>query len=163
MAESDAPIDVDMLVHEHAEDADDVQDVSTSDVELIAASANEANGDIDPDSTTTRFEPPSIPSQQVSSVPFSNLGEALHEKAVKRNGLAVIVPPAQNRWEYKVFREDETVIEILEEYDDAGFVEYLVVFSDGSEDVVSLKSLFFQPTYSSTHATSATSAVTVTY
>lgn len=147
MAESDAPIDVDMLVHEHVEDADDAQGVSILDVEPDAASADGAKGDVDADSTTMQFDPPSIPSQEDSSVPFSDLGELLHEKAVKRNGLAVIVPPAQNRWEYKVFEEDEKVVEILEEYDDAGFVEYLVVFADGSEDIVSLEYPIFKSTY----------------
>lgn len=141
MADADASIDADIVAYEHVEDADNAQDGSASNVELITASANGANGTIYPDSTTMQFDPPSIPSQEDSSIPFSALGQVLHEKAVKRNGLAVIVPPAQNRWEYKVFQEDDKVDEILEEYDDAGCVEYLVLFSDGSEDVVSI--LFF--------------------
>lgn len=152
MADADASIDVDMLAHERVEDGVEAQVGSTS--ELIAASANGANGDIDLDSATLQFNPPLIPSHEDSLVPFSALGQVLHEKAVKRNGLAVIVPPAQNRWEYKVFREDDKVDEILEEYDDAGCVEYLVLFSDGSEDVVSL-------TCFSTLATSATFTLTV--
>ncbi|CAF9932273.1 MAG: hypothetical protein ALECFALPRED_005254 [Alectoria fallacina] len=130
-----------MLAHERVEDGVEAQVVSASDVELIAASANGANGDIDLDSSTLQFNPPLIPSHEDSLVPFSALGQVLHEKAVKRNGLAVIVPPAQNRWEYKVFREDDKVDEILEEYDDAGCVEYLVLFSDGSEDVISFGAL----------------------
>lgn len=136
MLAQSASVDVEMRAHDNVEDADDAQGGSTSEVELIVASADRANGEIDPDSMTMRFDPPSISSQE-GSVPFSALGEVLHEKAVKKNGLAVIVPPVQNRWEYKVFKDEEEVDEILEEYDDAGFVEYLVLFADGSEDVVS--------------------------
>lgn len=151
MADADASIDVEMLVHERAEDADDAQGGSASDVEIIVASAKHDNG---PDATIMQFDQPIIISQEDSSVfHFSALGEALHEEAVKRNGLAVIVPPAQNRWEYKVFQENDEVDEILEEYDDAGFIEYLVLFWDGSEDVVSL---LFRLISSSTHATSPT-------
>ncbi len=149
MADADASIDVDMLAHEPVEDADDVEMLAhepvedaddaqcgtTSDVELIAASANGANRDIDPNSITKKFDRPFIPAQKD---PLSALGEVFYEKAVKRNGFAVVVPPAQNRWEYKVYKEEDEVDEILEEYDDAGFIEYLVLFSDGSEDVVSL-------------------------
>ena len=137
-AGEDASIDVDMLAHEPVEDADDAQCGTITDVELIAASANGANRDIDPNLTTEQFDRPFIPAQKDLSVPFSALGEVFHEKAVKRNGFAVVVPPAQNRWEYKVYKEEDEVDEILEEYDDAGFIEYLVLFSDGSEDVVSL-------------------------
>lgn len=150
MADADASIDVDMLVHEHAEDAHDSQDGSASDVDIIAASANTSKHDNGPDSTTMQFDQPIIISQEDSSVfHFSALGQALHEEAVKRNGLAVIVPPAQNRWEYKVFQENDEVDEILEEYDDAGFIEYLVLFLDGSEDVVSTfpANLFFNTCY----------------
>ena len=113
------------------------------------SSTSEANRDIDPDSTTMRFNLPIAPLQEASLVPFSALGEVLQENTVKRDGFAVVVPPSQDRWEYKVFSEDDAVDEILEEYDDAGFVEYLVLFSDGSEDVVSR---LFWTSYS-THAT----------
>ena len=138
MADADALLDADMLAQEHFENGDDAQSGTTSDVELIAASANGANRDIEPESTTIRLDRPFVSSKENSSVPFSALGEVLYEKAVKKNGLAIIVPPAQNRWEYQIFTEDDDVDEILEEYDDAGFIEYLVLFSDGSEDVVSL-------------------------
>lgn len=137
MTDADASTDIDVLAHGHIEDADDAQGESTSDVEIITASVNEANRETDTDPASMQFDLPLIPSQQAPSVPFSALGEVLHEKAVKRDGFAVVVPPAQNRWEYKVFSEDDAVDEILEEYYDAGFVEYLVLFSDGSEDVVS--------------------------
>ena len=145
MTDADASIDVDMPAQGHAEDADDAQKEPTSCVEIIASSTNEGNRDIDPDSTTMHSDLPIAPLQEASLVPFSALGEVLRENTVKRDGFAVVVPPAQNRWEYKVFSEDDAVDEILEEYDDAGFVEYLVLFSDGSEDVVSR---LFWTTYS---------------
>ena len=134
MADADASIDM----YEHAEDADDAHGGSASDVEIIPASAYTAKHDNGLDSTAMQFDQPIIVSQEDSVFHFSALGQALHEEAIKRNGLAVIVPPAQNRWEYKVFQENDEVDEILEEYDDAGFIEYLVLFLDGSEDVVSL-------------------------
>ena len=136
-ADVDASMDVDMLAHELVEDAHDAPKGPHSAVQ----------GGIDPDSTTIIDAPPTSshrssihasPSHDTLSVPFSALGEVLQERAVKRNGLAVIVPPARNRWEYMVFQEDDEVEEILEEYDDAGFLEYLVQFTDGIEDVVSV-------------------------
>lgn len=137
MGDADASIGVDMLMHGHVEDEDYTQGESSIDKELVVASTDAVKRDIDPDLTTMQFDPPRPPRQD-TSIPFSALGDILHERAVNRNCLAVIVPPAKNRWEYKIFKEDDEVNEILEEYDDAGFIEYLVLFSDGSEDVVSL-------------------------
>ena len=145
MANVDASIDVDMLAHELVDDAHNVREGPNSDAEHIVASKVEAQLSIDPEFAPMQFDGP--PSRSPShgtlslralSVPFSALGEVLHPKAVKRDGLAIIVPPAQNRWEYQVFQGDDEVEEILEEYDDAGFLEYLVLFTDGSEDVVSV-------------------------
>ena len=137
MANADASIDIDMLAHNEVEDMDDNPSDPARDAERVVATESETNHDIEPESTAMQFDLPFIQSQKLSPVPFSALGEVLYEKAVRRNGFAVVVPPAKNRWEYKVFVEDDGVDQILEEYDDAGFVEYLVLFSDGSEDVVS--------------------------
>ena len=146
MADADASIDVNMLV----DDVHDAQDGPQLDVEPVIISTNGAQDNIDLEPTTMQFDiaPTLSPSRsrplhEAFPVPFSSFGEVLNEKAVKRDGLAVIVPPAQNRWEYKVFEEDDEVEEILEEYDDAGFLEYLVLFTDGSEDVVSLSPASF--------------------
>ena len=150
MANTDASIDVDMLEHELVEDADDALGRSASDLEVSITSASGANPTMEPDLTVMQFDGPLIASH-VPSVPFSSLGEVLHEKAVTRNGVAVIVPPPQNRWEYKVFQEDDDVAEILEQYDDAGSLEYLVLFSDGIAELVSLDA----------YTTSASSTFTV--
>ena len=159
MADRDALTDVDMLAHEPVEEVHDAQGGSNSDLELIAPSTpiDAAQCGIDPESVMMQFDAPPSPSHGAPSVPFSALGEVLQEKAVKRNGLAVIVPPARNRWEYKVFQEDDEVAEILEEYDDAGFLEYLVLFSDGSEDVVSVAPAYWS---FNTHTSSASPTVT---
>ena len=161
MADGDALTDVDMLAREPVEEAHEAQGGSNSDIELIApsTSTNPAQRGIDTELMVQHDAPPS-PLHGAPSVPFSALGEVLREKAVKRNGLAVVVPPAQNRWEYKVFQEDDEVAEILEEYDDAGFLEYLVLFSDGSEDVVSVAPAYWS---SNTHTSSAFPTVTVNY
>ncbi len=147
MADADAPIDVDMLTQELDKDADDARGGSISDVEHIANSVNGGKRDSDPDLTTIQLDPPPNSSHDSRAVSLSALSEVLQEKAVKRNGLAVIVPPVQNRWEYKVFQEEDEMDRILEEYDDAGIIEYLVLFSDGSEDVVSFPACVFFNTH----------------
>ena len=136
-----------MLAQELDKDADDAQGGSISDVEHIANSVNGGKRDIDPDLTTIQLDPPPNSSHDSRAASLSALGEVLQEKAVKRNGLAVIVPPVQNRWEYKVFQEEDEMDRILEEYDDAGIIEYLVLFSDGSEDVVSFPACVFFNTH----------------
>ena len=136
-ANANASIDIDMLAHNEVEEMEDNPSDSVRDAERVIATGSETNHDTEPELTAMQFDLPFIQSQKLSPVPFSNLGEILYEKAVKRNGFAIVVPPAKNRWEYKVFVEDDAVDQILEEYDDAGFIEYLVLFSDGSEDVVS--------------------------
>ena len=150
MVDADASIDVNTLAHELVEGVDDAQ----SGMEINASAANGAQRAVHPESTTMQFDVSLSASNGVASIPLSALGEVLQEKAVRRTGLAVIVPPARNHWEYKVFQEDDEVDEILEEYDDAGFLEYLVLFTDGSEDVVSA---IPRRTYPSTRTSSASS------
>lgn len=144
--DTDASVDVDMLAHEPVEGAHTPEGPHSHE-KIIATSTDAVQRGIEPGSTTMQFDtlPTSLhkspshgsPSHAALRVPFSAFGEVYQEKAVKRNGLAVIVPPVQNRWEYKVFQDEDEVEEILEEYDDAGLLEYLVLFADGSEDVVS--------------------------
>ncbi|KAL6721421.1 hypothetical protein ACLMJK_000524 [Lecanora helva] len=67
--------------------------------------------------------------------------EALNPDAIERNGIAVIVPPVVNASEYVRQEEPSDVVEILEEYDDGGHIEYLVRFDDESEEVLSLDQL----------------------
>ena len=157
-ANADASTDIDMPPHNEVDEMDDNQSEPARDAERVTANGSETNHDIEPELTAMQFDLPFIQSQKLSTVPFSNLGEILYEKAVKRDGFAVVVPPAKNRWEYKVFVEDDGVDQILEEYDDAGFVEYLVLFSDGSEDVVSY---FPGCSITLTHVPSASSTLTL--
>ena len=155
MADINASIDLNMLSREPSEvahDAQDAQDGPGSEMQRIINSTDAEASGIDPNLMAMQFDGPPSPAQRspshaspshgAPSIPFSAFGEVLHEKAVKRDGLAVIVPPPENRWEYRVFPEADEVNEILEEYDDAGFIEYLVLFADGSEDVVSV-ALFY--------------------
>ena len=65
--------------------------------------------------------------------PLLAKGEALRPEAVRKRGLAVIVPPVQRPWEYLVYKEPRAK-EIVEVYDDG---EYLVQFEDEWEEVVS--------------------------
>ena len=163
MAHVNASTDMNMLSHELVEVAHDTQDGPGSEVERILTSADAEQPGVDPSLMAMQFDGPPNPTQRspshgsplhgAPSTPFPPSSEALNGKAVKRDGLAVIVPPPRNRWEYKVFQEADEVKEILEEYDDAGFLEYLVLFADGSEDVVSV-ALFY---LSLTHTISAPS------
>ena len=143
-----ASTDVNMLSHELVEVMHDTEDGPHSEVERILTSTDAEQPGIDPNLMAMQFDGPPSPAQRIPShgspldgapsIPFPASSEVLNEKAVKRDGLAIIVPPPQNRWEYKIFQEADEVKEILEEYDDAGFIEYLVLFADGSEDVVSV-------------------------
>ncbi len=82
-------------------------------------------------------ESPLFVSEGSPSATSEDIGVALDEEAVRRNGIAVIVPPVQNGWEYRRYDELPVATEILENYDDGGLVEYLVRFDDESEEVVS--------------------------
>ena len=59
--------------------------------------------------------------------------EVLNEHAVRKRGLAVVVPPVQRRWEYLVY-EEPGVRQMLGEYNDGS---YPVQLDDGYEEVVS--------------------------
>lgn len=48
-------------------------------------------------------------------------------------GIAIVVPPVERRWEYRVFPDEPRVIEILEEIEGAGELQYLVTFENGHE------------------------------
>lgn len=61
--------------------------------------------------------------------------EVSNEHAVNKRHLAVVAPPIERPWEYRVYEEPQ-VIEILEEYDGGGLAECLVQLDDGSEEVV---------------------------
>lgn len=145
--DADASVDVDMLAHEPVEDGH-ASEGPHSHAKMISTSTGTVQRDVESDLTTMHFDTLPIsshkspshgsPSHEAPRVPFSAFGEVDQEKYVKRNGLAVIVPPVQNRWEYKVFQDEDEVEEILEEYDDAGLLEYLVLFADGNEGVVSV-------------------------
>lgn len=52
-------------------------------------------------------------------------------------GIAVVVPPVERRWEYRVFPDEPRVIEIIEENEGAGELQYLVAFENGHEAKVS--------------------------
>ena len=79
---------------------------------------------------------PLFVSQESPSTTSEDVAEALNPELIERHGLAVIVPTVVNAWEYRRYEELPEVIEILEEYDDGGLIEYLVRFDDESEEVV---------------------------
>ena len=84
-----------------------------------------------------RDDSPLFVSEGSPSASSEDVGEALDEESVRRDGIAVIVPPIVNGWEYRRHEEPPRAMDILEEYDDGGLLEYLVRFDDESEEVVS--------------------------
>lgn len=159
MSDPDAAMDAVGTSQEQAIDLDDIGDGS-SEVELIVSSTlNQLDGETNlPAATTERTSPnpqnqlgkdiervlataehesPLFVSEGSPSSSNAEVGEALRPDLIERNGLAVVIPHLENQWEYRRYEETATVTEILEEYDDGGFVEYLVQFDDESEEVVS--------------------------
>lgn len=141
---------------EQAIDLDDLRDGS-SEVELIVSSTldgdtnlpaatterksptpqNQLSKDMVRESAAAEHESPLFVSEGSPSSSNAEVGEALRPDLIERNGLAVVIPRLENHWEYRRYEAPPAVIEILEEYDDGGLLEYLVQLDDESEEVVS--------------------------
>ena len=128
---------------EQAISIEDARD-SSSDVDMIVTSAvTQLNNDLQESAAYGHDDDSVIPTSDNiraasnESDSASEVAEALYEEIVSRDGIAVIVPAVQNPWEYRKYEEPVTAVAILEEYDDGGLLEYLVQFSDESEEVVS--------------------------
>lgn len=108
------------------------------DVELYRIS----NGELDTTTMLESTDPDAAVEQKTSPFSVSDLNvlgrgyEALNERAVKKRRLAVIAPPIERRWEYRVYEEPQ-VIEILEKHDDGGLAECFVQLDNGREELVS--------------------------
>lgn len=89
------------------------------------------------DSQSPLFVPEESP---IPSTLFTN--EALYPEIIARDGIQVIVPPVQRRWEYRLYEEQLFIIEVLEEYGDFEEPQFLVTLSDESEQKVSSASSF---------------------
>lgn len=98
---------------------------------------NQLSKDMERVTAAAEHGSPLFVSQGSPSPSDAEVGEALHPDLIERNGLAVVIPRFENLWEYRRYEDPATVVEILEEYDDGGFIEYLVQFDDESEKVVS--------------------------
>lgn len=69
-----------------------------------------------------------------SSTPAKSASYRISSDTTRCNcGIAIIVPPVERRWEYRVFRDELRVREIIEESEDAEELQYLVAFEDGHE------------------------------
>ena len=64
----------------------------------------------------------------------------MQPESVRKRGIAVVVYHVETPSEYRLY-QGLAVSEIVEEYDDAGLIEYLVRFEDESEEVVSQVSI----------------------
>lgn len=67
----------------------------------------------------------------------SHLGEA-HPGELLQSSITVVVPPAQERWRYRIYSDNRSVEEILEECDDSEGLLFRARLSDGSDAKVSL-------------------------
>ena len=59
---------------------------------------------------------------------------------IKKNGLRIVLPSITRRWEYQAYMEP-SVKAVLREYDEDEGLSYFVRLSDGSECMVSNRSL----------------------
>ena len=124
----------------HAQHAQiDVQGASQDQaIELASDSSSSSNGEpvqIVP-SPTPSSSTHDIRNGVLSAMSLLELGEALQPESVRKRGIAVVVHPVERAWEYRLYG-GPAVTEIVERYDDGGFIEYLVRYDDESEDVVS--------------------------
>ena len=144
MADIDTNADGLGATQEEAISIGDARD-SSSDVDMIVASAvTQLNNDlqnsaefVEDDASVVRTSSNARAASNDSDS-AEEVYEALYEDTVNRDGIAVVVPAVQNPWEYRKYEEPVTAVAILEEYDDGGLLEYLVQFSDETEEVVSL-------------------------
>ena len=47
------------------------------------------------------------------------------------------MPPVERCWEYQVYRSEHEVLDVLEEYEELGELQYLVRLSNGQKSEVS--------------------------
>ena len=117
----------------------DIQGAS-QDQAIELASDSSSSSDSEPVQTVRSASPSSsthdIRNGVLSAKSLLELGEALRPESVRKRGIAVVVHPVEKAWEYRLYGEP-AVSEILERYDDGGFIEYLVRYDDESEEVVS--------------------------
>ncbi|KAL8668139.1 MAG: hypothetical protein Q9202_000117 [Teloschistes flavicans] len=57
------------------------------------------------------------------------------------SNIAILVPPATEKWEYQVYRSGSEVQHVVTEFDNGGELQYLVRFSNGSRSEVSYNQL----------------------
>ena len=60
-----------------------------------------------------------------------------------RRGIAVVVPPLERRWEYRVYKDKTTIDKVLNDSRKSGQLQYLVKFIDAQELLVSNASSHF--------------------
>lgn len=151
MADLDAPSNGLEASQEQAIDLDEVGDGSP-DIDLIVSTTlDQLNEDTDP-TMLEDYEEDSVGAEEmedgsplfvspgVTPTP-TDVGEALDPEVVEWDGIAVVVPLVQNRWEYRRYEDPAQLNEIVEEYNDGGLVEYLVQLDDEREEVVSQASM----------------------
>ena len=81
------------------------------------------------------LHPSGLQLEEISSTD-SHPGKA-HPKQSLQSNITVVVPPAQERWRYRIYRDNRSVHEILEESDDSEGLQFRARLSDGSDVNVS--------------------------
>lgn len=124
----------------HAQHAHMDAQGASQDQAIELASDNSSLSDVEPVQTVQTpsqpFSSHDIPNGVTSADSLLDLGEALQPESVRKRGIAVVVHPVERASEYRLYGEP-AVSEIVESYDDGGFIEYLVRYEDESEEVVS--------------------------
>ena len=71
---------------------------------------------------------------QGSLTPGKSMPDHANDQNIRcKCGIAVVVPPVERPWEYRVFPDERRVSEIVEEIEDSVELQYLVMFEDGHE------------------------------
>jgi len=139
----DGSSEVDLIVSSTLDQLDRDTDLTAITIEHESPTAQDRMGEnMELAAAAVEHESPLFVSQGSPSPSNDEVGEALYPDLIERDGLAVVVPRIENQWEFRRYEESAVVVEILEEYDDGGLVEYLVQLDGESEEVVSRHSGF---------------------
>ena len=122
---------------EDDEESFEKENENDSDVEFVASNLlDHEEQDRSPKAASKERDSPHFVSEKSPSVQEPTTQVALRPDIVQKHGFAVVVPPVQRRWEYRLFEENPAVRMIIGESENGEDVEFLVQFEDGDEDTV---------------------------
>ena len=76
--------------------------------------------------------------------PRSTRSSSKEKQGRSNDGFVILIPPVTRRWEYRLYNEDATLKEILDEYEDSDELRYQVKYRSGRQAEVSSSWLFIR-------------------